>query len=1013
MIIFSAKLTAFEQHIIDYVTNKCSMDAINNSLFTEYFRFDANTFPKQNEVEEFCAYTREIESDKALVLSLLRTKYPHHKLYAAFNDIQLGLTKIVDNRSCKPQKNTFDTTVMINYGSTIVFCTDPPPPTSSQEQSILSTLSIPVIERSLREIHADKDLTKIISSPDTLVYQNVKQETSFVFYITAASNMNFVPLVQSTTMSSNHHHPRYDRLCVLVHRVNNLVDTWQLADKIMRSIWLILTQTYSPPLGFGTLKITKHVCCARLPNFFNLAIVPATLLSKKNTTKTNDFMRFVQNVDVSVSLTNPFVSAYIDTLTVVYERSNQWIETLATHHMADRVHPRNVLNVLDAIALQTLSWNKDKCVVCVYTPVLTELNVSSLPNLALDFVTNDTIFMRYDNGHIEQQTWTLVVLANRTFHNIDYCVAERILESSVGETKITNRFLTMQNISYFGNFMDQFKTATTVTILPVHSSTHIVFYPPGDAVNRYVHSIVLDGIDECGSVLMTQFGTTGGKMIIVPETRCLFRYETDRTESKAVPSHFNKQITCSEYVNYQRTMLDIVQTFKFAEKLPRRQRYKLTEKTYKVYNTYAIDVLCVTNNFHFFCIARCLGIDAESLKVVDEMNAFSELPIHVISFMKKFSNCLANSTTGEKLFQLVFIMAAPKSYFITGVSCTFKSTTLDALDKAGIPVVKGDFADHCAQHPEFLTKHDSETGQLLYTLFASQRFRAGHINDRTPNDSIIYHEIFKVLKGLSTMKEAKANISNYAKLVFRPFNNRNVVFVFLPTDMQSLYKRTQKRGALLDDLDIKYLHIQYEIFKHVAEESFWSIRYISCFNDAVTAALELNSMRMLESKTQIISYTCNSEYPLRKANSYASGYDLPVPTGVTIEPGTSVRLSTGIRMSIPLGYTGIVAPRSSSFELPIMIGSGTIDCDYRGEILVSVYNLSSKPLNLEAGNSIAQIVVVKLGNTFMNVVNQLDKTERDEKGFGSSDKPYHEMVENLKKQQMPLALTIVPNCSTR
>ena len=111
------------------------------------------------------------------------------------------------------------------------------------------------------------------------------------------------------------------------------------------------------------------------------------------------------------------------------------------------------------------------------------------------------------------------------------------------------------------------------------------------------------------------------------------------------------------------------------------------------------------------------------------------------------------------------------------------------------------------------------------------------------------------------------------------------------------------------------------------------------------------------------------------------GYEERIP------PQMSKTFHTGIAMEIPKGYVGLVFARSG---LGIKKGLkprncvGVIDSNYRGEIMVCLYNDSKEWQSVEYGDRIAQIVIVPSLQYEFNVVEELDETDRGENGFGSS-----------------------------
>ena len=103
-------------------------------------------------------------------------------------------------------------------------------------------------------------------------------------------------------------------------------------------------------------------------------------------------------------------------------------------------------------------------------------------------------------------------------------------------------------------------------------------------------------------------------------------------------------------------------------------------------------------------------------------------------------------------------------------------------------------------------------------------------------------------------------------------------------------------------------------------------------------------------------------------------------------------MPTGICLSIPEGHEAQIRPRSCLFiKNGISANFGTIDSDYRGEILVLLINLSKNKFSIERGMRIAQIVFQKIEKINLELSNDLDKTSRGPKGFGSTgikeDKP--------------------------
>lgn len=97
-------------------------------------------------------------------------------------------------------------------------------------------------------------------------------------------------------------------------------------------------------------------------------------------------------------------------------------------------------------------------------------------------------------------------------------------------------------------------------------------------------------------------------------------------------------------------------------------------------------------------------------------------------------------------------------------------------------------------------------------------------------------------------------------------------------------------------------------------------------------------------------------------------------------------VSTGVRVSIPEGYVGLLAARSSLCWRGLLManGVGIIDAGFTGEIKVALYNVRNTPSNVAAGERIAQLVIVPCMLPKFEQVESLGDTERGDCGFGST-----------------------------
>lgn len=103
-----------------------------------------------------------------------------------------------------------------------------------------------------------------------------------------------------------------------------------------------------------------------------------------------------------------------------------------------------------------------------------------------------------------------------------------------------------------------------------------------------------------------------------------------------------------------------------------------------------------------------------------------------------------------------------------------------------------------------------------------------------------------------------------------------------------------------------------------------------------------------------------------------------------IGPGKTASISLGIGVGFPDGYGGLLKERSGLAKESIHILGGVLDEDYIGELIAVVYNSGDYPLEIKTGDRICQLVLVVNIDEDVEFVDELEATERGEKGFGSS-----------------------------
>jgi len=112
-----------------------------------------------------------------------------------------------------------------------------------------------------------------------------------------------------------------------------------------------------------------------------------------------------------------------------------------------------------------------------------------------------------------------------------------------------------------------------------------------------------------------------------------------------------------------------------------------------------------------------------------------------------------------------------------------------------------------------------------------------------------------------------------------------------------------------------------------------------------------------------------------------------VSDSVDITPGTSAVLKTDLAFEIPEGHVMMVYSRSGhGFKNGIRLanGTGVIDSDYRGELMVKLHNDGNRVFSVNRGDRIAQAMIVPVSQVTFDTVNELGDTARGTGGFGST-----------------------------
>lgn len=126
-----------------------------------------------------------------------------------------------------------------------------------------------------------------------------------------------------------------------------------------------------------------------------------------------------------------------------------------------------------------------------------------------------------------------------------------------------------------------------------------------------------------------------------------------------------------------------------------------------------------------------------------------------------------------------------------------------------------------------------------------------------------------------------------------------------------------------------------------------------------------------------------------RGSKFSAGYDLYAATDydIQIPPHSTVKIGTGLAMELPVGWFGAIFARSgiaTKRGLRPANAVGICDADYRNEYIVALHNDTTETKTIQAGERIAQLVILPYQNIDFKEVNELSNTDREMGGFGST-----------------------------
>ena len=136
----------------------------------------------------------------------------------------------------------------------------------------------------------------------------------------------------------------------------------------------------------------------------------------------------------------------------------------------------------------------------------------------------------------------------------------------------------------------------------------------------------------------------------------------------------------------------------------------------------------------------------------------------------------------------------------------------------------------------------------------------------------------------------------------------------------------------------------------------------------------------------------DADIPLpRYMTPQSAGMDIcaAIENELILQKGDFTLIPSGFAIALPPGFEAQIRPRSglaAKHGIGLVNSPGTVDADYRGEIMMAVINLGGQSYTIRRGDRIAQMIIKKVYHARLDVVEQLDKTQRDTGGFGHTGK---------------------------
>lgn len=256
----------------------------------------------------------------------------------------------------------------------------------------------------------------------------------------------------------------------------------------------------------------------------------------------------------------------------------------------------------------------------------------------------------------------------------------------------------------------------------------------------------------------------------------------------------------------------------------------------------------------------------------------------------------------------------------------------------------------------------------------------------------------KNLKDKFMNMQGMTDVEQFFTILELPDAQFNAVYPELKKNLAQVYDSNAMRKQLLEqletmptvDLEAEFSGVE-QIIEEIKNDESLSDNKKEMLTDLMSVSARLLSDLVKNPREQItVKITRISEDAILPtyAHDTDAGADVYAIEETVIKPYQTVIVKTGIKVAIPKGYEIQIRPRSglsSKTNLRIANAPGTIDADYRGEVGVIMTNIGGTTATIAKGDRIAQMVIMPVPMIKWEEVDSLDSTERNEKGFGSTD----------------------------